>query len=670
MPTKRVFLCHSTKDKGFVDRLASDLERVNVGVWYAKWEIKVGDSLIEKINEGLRMNDYIAIVLTPDSMKSEWAKREINAGLMRELDEKRVVLLPLLVLDCDLPPLLKEKKWADFRTNYEEGFREFLFALVPESGPAILNSSNFRNAQYLISGLSASDEKGSNTLNIPQLKKIYRFRHELQGFLGPEERRLIFWSAVGFRRINPNIPFFMDISTPIWGLIKDTPKETYAHWILEGLDGPLFDYLAPYFYWASKTIKNFDLRNFKEAYIKRNKMKQDWSYQHEPISKNIIYTFNKTLAQYDDELFYDIYLPGIKKSKTSQHFPAILETTAFLTHPPDDDYYFSFANYDGKMPFSAVKALASLKRPSAVKLLKQILSSLEASQNSSSDVDKCFYKIGESFFVQELKLWLEEEQNVEICVRIYLALANAGCSANLDAKAIKIIKNLEKEKQSSLIPLVLRGYGKIGLDPTPIRSKLNSGDPLICEAAIFALGRLEGPKAISHLLPLLQINSAIIQAAVIEVLGKIGKLDIYQEIRGFSRHESALVKSGFYRALLHIRPSDWQNYLPLALKEEFLLRLCVSRVFACLADPEILNEWVDDKNMDETFRLSADEMLFAPTPFAPQWISNSDIFDPSLATLPVRLTNFDSDRIESGRDEALNRILYYVAYDKDLGTKK
>lgn len=671
MPTKKVFLCHSTKDKGFVDRLASDLERVNVGVWYDKWEIRVGDSLVEKINEGIRGNDFIAIVLTPDSMKSEWAKREINAGLMRELDEKMVVLLPLLVKDCELPPLLKEKKWADFRTNYEEGFREFLFAVVPESGLAINNSSNFRNAQYLISGLSATDEQGSNTLNVPQLKKIYPFRYELQGFLGPEERRLVFWSAVGFKRINSKIPFFMDISTPIWGLIKDTTKETYATWILEGLEGQLFDYLVPYFRWASETIKNVDLTKLKKAYVNRG-TNQNCLHQLEPISENIIFTVNKALAQYDDELFYNIYLPGIKKSQPNQHTPAILESTAFLSAPPEDEYYFSFANHEGKVPFSAVKALAYLKRPSAVKLLKQILTSPENSKIPNPDLEQSFSALGEGSFVQELTLWLEEEQKPEICVGIYLALANAGCTLNLDSKAIQIIENLEKEKQKGLIPWVLRGYGKIGLDPKPLRAKLNSGDPFICEAAIIALGRLEGTKAISYLLPLLQINSKIILAVLIEVLGKIGKLEIYKEIKGFSKHESTLVKSGFYRALLQIRPPDWKNYLPLVLKEEFVLRLCAARVFAFLADHETLNEWVDDKNMDDVFRLSADEMLYAPTPFAPQWITNTDTFDPKLATLPARLTNIDSERIEFSPYEALNRLLYHVAFDREFlnGAKK
>src|ERR1035437_2545937 len=38
-----------------------------------KWEIKVGDSLLDKIEHGLRTNDFLIIVLSPDSVASQWA---------------------------------------------------------------------------------------------------------------------------------------------------------------------------------------------------------------------------------------------------------------------------------------------------------------------------------------------------------------------------------------------------------------------------------------------------------------------------------------------------------------------------------------------------------------------------------------------------------------------
>lgn len=57
-----LFLSHSSADKTFVEKLAKDLEGVGVNVWFDKWEIKVGDSLTGKIEEGLQANDYLGLV--------------------------------------------------------------------------------------------------------------------------------------------------------------------------------------------------------------------------------------------------------------------------------------------------------------------------------------------------------------------------------------------------------------------------------------------------------------------------------------------------------------------------------------------------------------------------------------------------------------------------------
>ena len=55
----KVFLSHTASDKLFVARLAVDLRRIGVGVWYDTWEIRGGESIVEKINEGLSANDHL-----------------------------------------------------------------------------------------------------------------------------------------------------------------------------------------------------------------------------------------------------------------------------------------------------------------------------------------------------------------------------------------------------------------------------------------------------------------------------------------------------------------------------------------------------------------------------------------------------------------------------------
>jgi len=52
-PVGKVFISHASSDEGFVDRLAYDLSRHGVSVWYDKLDLRIGDSIPGKINEGL-----------------------------------------------------------------------------------------------------------------------------------------------------------------------------------------------------------------------------------------------------------------------------------------------------------------------------------------------------------------------------------------------------------------------------------------------------------------------------------------------------------------------------------------------------------------------------------------------------------------------------------------
>jgi len=120
------FISYSSKDKDFAEKLANDLMEKKVGVWFDEWEIRVGDSLIEKIGREIRENDYLIVVLSPNSVASEWVKKELAEAMQREISEKRVVVLSVLYRQCQLPPFLKDKRYADFATSYESGFNELL----------------------------------------------------------------------------------------------------------------------------------------------------------------------------------------------------------------------------------------------------------------------------------------------------------------------------------------------------------------------------------------------------------------------------------------------------------------------------------------------------------------------------------------------------------------
>jgi len=129
----RVFISHAHRDKAFVERLATDLRQAGLEVWYDAWEIKVGESIVQKINAGLQRSDYLIIILSPESVVSPWVQQELSAALMTLLSDQNIVVLPVLYRDCQIPPLLRDRRYADFRTDYQAGLRSLLEVFGQES---------------------------------------------------------------------------------------------------------------------------------------------------------------------------------------------------------------------------------------------------------------------------------------------------------------------------------------------------------------------------------------------------------------------------------------------------------------------------------------------------------------------------------------------------------
>jgi hypothetical protein len=135
-----IFISYSSKDREFVERLARDLMARGLRVWWDRLEMKVGDSLNRKIQEGILRSSWLAVVLSPDSVASRWVEKQLNAALERELQKEDVFVLPILYRTCAIPLFLRDKVYADFRTSYEQGVDTLLERVVPRLDINILRT--------------------------------------------------------------------------------------------------------------------------------------------------------------------------------------------------------------------------------------------------------------------------------------------------------------------------------------------------------------------------------------------------------------------------------------------------------------------------------------------------------------------------------------------------
>jgi hypothetical protein len=137
----QVFLSYAHEDAAFVDRLHRDLLEAGFPATYDKLALDVGDSIVEKISALIRESACIIGVVSPSSISSKWVQRELAWALTGELAGRSVRILPAVVGDCELPPMLADKLFADFRRQYFPALRSVIQALrrsmhmTPAAGP-------------------------------------------------------------------------------------------------------------------------------------------------------------------------------------------------------------------------------------------------------------------------------------------------------------------------------------------------------------------------------------------------------------------------------------------------------------------------------------------------------------------------------------------------------
>ncbi len=96
------FISYSSKDQEFAERLFADLQAKGVRCWFAPEHVKPGERFRGVIETAIRIHDKLMVVLTEDSIASDWVEAEVEAALERERIEKRTVLFPLGLDDAVL----------------------------------------------------------------------------------------------------------------------------------------------------------------------------------------------------------------------------------------------------------------------------------------------------------------------------------------------------------------------------------------------------------------------------------------------------------------------------------------------------------------------------------------------------------------------------------------
>ncbi len=90
------FLVHASEDKAeVVHPLRDALTRRGYNLWVDEFQLKVGDSLRRKIDQGLKRSAHGIVVLSPSFFVKRWPQEELDALYARAISARRNVILPV-----------------------------------------------------------------------------------------------------------------------------------------------------------------------------------------------------------------------------------------------------------------------------------------------------------------------------------------------------------------------------------------------------------------------------------------------------------------------------------------------------------------------------------------------------------------------------------------------
>jgi tetratricopeptide (TPR) repeat protein len=204
--TYDVFVSYARADGEQVRRLAENLYQSGLEVFFDEWEVGPGDVLVHQLDRGLMSAKNGLVVVTPTALSRPWVLEEYAAMITRAVQGGfRVV--PVLLVDAELPPLLASRVWVDLRQADGPVYGRELARLVAmlkggKSGPpprtgALLPraGSGFRKEGRMVRRLRITPEEVvlSNDGEVEA-------RHPHRGLGGTAAPLLYEWRRAVFRR--------------------------------------------------------------------------------------------------------------------------------------------------------------------------------------------------------------------------------------------------------------------------------------------------------------------------------------------------------------------------------------------------------------------------------------------------------------------------------------
>lgn len=190
-----IFLSHAEEDKEIAEKLKGDLETKGVQVWLYEVHMLPGDELIRKIADAIREIDYLGVIISLAALKSSWVTLEIGMALALEHALGYSKIIPILCGDCEIPPFLKHKVYANLQSDYDDGIAKILETLKRPAKKfmsgfdPVLSAQSFAELQHAVNTIAEH-------FRLFKEDREVRLKQQLEEIDEDHNRRGIYFSGI------------------------------------------------------------------------------------------------------------------------------------------------------------------------------------------------------------------------------------------------------------------------------------------------------------------------------------------------------------------------------------------------------------------------------------------------------------------------------------------
>ena len=124
------FISYARNDGAVARQLAQELAEAGFTTFIDEASLAAGNSFAQELSRAIRDSRFVLVLVSPSYVESRWAQKELQLAMNEELQMPlgAVKVIPILIDDCDVPFLIRDKHVLDLRNR--ESFRPQVERLI------------------------------------------------------------------------------------------------------------------------------------------------------------------------------------------------------------------------------------------------------------------------------------------------------------------------------------------------------------------------------------------------------------------------------------------------------------------------------------------------------------------------------------------------------------